>query len=43
MNKNQDVDKNDMMPLQDEPPSPKTLEQAQKDAAEEREKEGGYQ
>jgi hypothetical protein len=43
MNKNQDVDKSDMMPLQDERAGPKTLEEAQKDAAEEREKEGGYQ
>lgn len=42
MNRNHEVDGNDMKPDTPDSPAPNDMEQAQKDAAEEREEEGGY-
>ena len=42
MNKEHDVDANDMMPQTDNPAAPDAMEQAQKEAAEERLQGGGY-
>jgi hypothetical protein len=42
MDKKHDVDANDMMPQAPEPAAPEAMEQAQKDAAEERLEGGGY-
>jgi hypothetical protein len=42
MDKKHEVDANDMMPQTDIPAAPDAMEQAQKDAAEERLEGGGY-
>ena len=43
MSNQQEIAKKDMQPAQDAPEASKALEEAQKDAAEERENERGYQ
>jgi len=43
MNQEKEVDSSDMAPETPEGPKPAASEKAQKDAAEEREAEGGYQ
>lgn len=43
MNNKRDIAKDDMVPQQEEPAVPDALEKAQKDAAEDRLEEGGYQ